>query len=171
MNTAQNPRLFVSQLSRINDIESDKILTHNQIKNSLLRQNVFVGMQVVRYEAPGIEPGFTAGVWKTVWSAIDLCFVCASSCGWKMRKGEMCVPHGINGVYTCRYSTGKTHRALWRLFNQHSASGLRKEDSKMKNIKNPNCPSWIRTNKCKILDINRGNGNRTHECRSQNPMC
>lgn len=48
-----------SHAPRISDIESDKILTHNQIKNSLLRQNVFVGMQVVRYEAPGIEPGFT----------------------------------------------------------------------------------------------------------------
>nr|DAY87884.1 MAG TPA: hypothetical protein [Caudoviricetes sp.] len=29
MNTTQNPRLFVSQLSRISDIESDKIL-HSQ---------------------------------------------------------------------------------------------------------------------------------------------
>nr|DAD72652.1 MAG TPA: hypothetical protein [Siphoviridae sp. ct7EW56] len=34
----------------------------------MLRQNVFVGMQVVRYEAPGIEPEFTGkrGVCKTV---------------------------------------------------------------------------------------------------------
>lgn len=65
------------------------------------------------------------------------------------QRRNVCSPHGIKGVYTCRYSTGKTHRALWRLFNQHSASGLRKEDPKMKKIKNPNCPSWIRTNKCR----------------------
>nr|DAD72651.1 MAG TPA: hypothetical protein [Siphoviridae sp. ct7EW56] len=29
-----------------------------------------------------------------------------------MREVEMCVPHGIKGVYTCRYSTGEPHRAL-----------------------------------------------------------
>lgn len=66
-----------------------------------------------------------------------------------MRKGEMCVPHGIKGFIRAGIQPAKPTEPCDGSLVSVPLVGLRKEDSKMKNIKNPNCPSWIRTNKCR----------------------
>ena len=66
-----------------------------------------------------------------------------------MREGEMCVPHGIKGFIRAGIQPANPTEPCDGSLVSVPLVGLRKEDPKMKNIKNPNCPSWIRTNNCR----------------------
>ena len=100
VNTAQNPRLFVSHAPRISDIESDKILHSQPDKKQ------FVASKRIRWYA-GCEIRSTRNrtwIYGKVGCAkpYDLPLIYASCAhpifDEEMRKGEMCVPHGIKGV-------------------------------------------------------------------------
>lgn len=115
VNTAQNPRLFVSHLSRISDIESDKILHSQPDKKQFVaskRIRGYAGCEIRSTRNRTGIYGKNVGCVKPYDLPLIYTSCAHPSCGDRCAKGEMCVPHGIKGVYTCRYSTGKTHRAL-----------------------------------------------------------
>lgn len=64
------------------------------------------------------------------------------------QRRNVCSPLDKRGLYSPVFNR-QNPPSLVTALNSFPLVGLRKEDPKMKNIKNPNCPSWIRTNNCR----------------------